>query len=178
VSGWFVLLLLLAAINPPRLRSHLDVRARPWPSLAAALTVFGAGAILVGFADGVLEALAITDETWHIGAGVVGLLVGARVLVAPGLGDIEAPDGWPAALVPFAFPLLFTPQLVVMTILLGATESKPVAVAWLAASLALTVAADAMPNRQRRAWEAAARFLGALLVILSVALVVAGIRDV
>lgn len=178
MSCWFMLLILVAAINPPRLRPLLDVRARPGESVAAALIVFGAGAILVGFADGILDALEITVETWHIGAGVVGLFVGARVLVAPGLSDVEVPDGWAAVVVPFAFPLLITPQLAALAVLLGAAESKVATMGWLAASLVLTLGTGLVPYRKEGAWSAAARFLGALLVILSVALVVAGIRDV
>jgi small neutral amino acid transporter SnatA (MarC family) len=178
MSGWFVLLVLLSALNPPRLRSHLDVRRHPAHALAAAVIVFGAGALLVGFATGILDALEITVETWHIGVGVVGLLVGARMLVAPGFAGVEVPDGWAATAVPFVFPLLFTPQLAVLMVLLGATESKAAAIGWLAAALALTTGACALPYRRPVLWSAAARLLGALLVILAVALVVAGIRDV
>lgn len=178
MSGWFVLLALLAAINPPRLRPHLDARTRPAHALAAAAIVLVVGALLIGFADDILDALDITVETWHIGAGVVGLLVGARVVVAPGLRGIEMPDGRVAAVAPFAFPLLFTPQLAVLVVLLGATDSKPAAIGWLATALALSVGVAALPHRRPGLWPAAARFLGALLVILSVALIVAGIRDV
>lgn len=178
MSGWFVPVVLLAALNPPRLRRYIDVQARPAQSLAAAAIVLGAGALLAGFATGILDALEITDETWHIGAGAVGLLAGARMLVAPNLGDIEVSDGWAAIVAPYAFPLLFTPPLAALMILLGATESNGTAIGWLAAALGLTVVAAAVPYRRPGLWTAAARFMGALLVILSVALVVAGIRDV
>lgn len=178
MSSWFVFLVLLAAVNPPRLRPHLDVRVRPAQTLAAAGIVLGAEALLAGFATGILDALEVTDETWHIGAGAVGLLVGARMLVAPGLDAIEVPDGWTAAMAPLAFPLLFTPQLAVMVILLGVTESMATAVGWLAVALIVTAGVGAVPYRRPGLWAAATRFLGTLLVILSVALVVAGIRDV
>jgi small neutral amino acid transporter SnatA (MarC family) len=178
MSGWFVLVVLLAAINPPRLRPHLDVRERPGETLTAAVVVLLIGALLIAFATAILDAFAITDETWHIGVGAVGALVGARMLIAPKLDGIETPDGWAATAAPFVFPLLLTPQLVVLTILLGATESKAAAVGWLAAALALTVGAATVPHRRPGLWSAAARFLGAVLVILSIALIVAGIRDV
>lgn len=178
MSNWFILLVLLVAINPPRLRPHWDVRERPAQSLAAVAIVLVAGVVLVGSATSILDALDITVETWHIGAGAVGLLVGARVLVFPGLGDVEVPDGWVAAVTPLAFPLLFTPQLAALAILLGSSESKAAAIGWLTAALALNVGVGAAPYRRPAVWTAAARFLGALLVILSVALVIAGIRDV
>jgi small neutral amino acid transporter SnatA (MarC family) len=178
MSGWFVFLVLVAATNPPRLRPYVDVRTRPAQTLSAALIVLGAGALLIGVAAGLLDALEITVETWHLGAGVVGVLVGARVLVAPGLTGIEVPDGWAAAVAPFAFPLLFTPQLAALLVLLGTTGSKTASIGWLAIALAATIGVCGVPHRRPGLWSATARFLGALLVILSVALVVAGIRDV
>jgi len=178
MSGWFVFLALLAAINPPRLRPHLDARTRPAHALAAVAIVLVVGALLVVFADGILDGLEITPETWHIGAGAVGALVGARVVVAPALRGIEIPDGWAVAVAPFAFPLLITPQLVVLMILLGATGSSPAAIGWLATVLAVTVGVSVVRYQRPGVWLAAAGSLGALLVILSVALVVAGIRDV
>jgi small neutral amino acid transporter SnatA (MarC family) len=178
MSGWFALLVLLAAINPPRVRPHLDVPTRPAQTLAAVIIVLVVGSVLVVVAIGFLDALQITSETWHIGAGAVGLLVGARVVVAPGIAGIEVPDGWAAAAAPYAFPLLLTPQLAVLMVLLGATGSKAAAVGWLAAVLAITVGVCSVPYRRPGLWSAAARFLGAMLVIMSVALVIAGIRDV
>jgi small neutral amino acid transporter SnatA (MarC family) len=178
MTGWFVFVVLLAAINPPRLRPYFDARSRPAETLTALAIVWGAGALLASFATDILDALEITVETWHIGAGAVGLLVGARVIVAPSLGEIEVPEGWGAAAAPFAFPLLFTPQLAVLMILLGATESKAMAIGWLAAALAVTSSVCVVPFRRPSLWAAVARLFGALLVILSVALVVAGIRDV
>lgn len=178
MTGWFVLLVLLAAINPPRLRPYVDSRARFLDTVTAAGVVLVVGSAVAGFASGILDALDITVETWHLGAGVVGVLVGARVLVAPGISGVVIPDGRAAALVPFAFPLLFTPQLAVLMLLLGATESTPAAIAWLAVALAITVVVCAMPYRRSSVWSGSARLLGASLVVLSVALVVAGIRDV
>lgn len=178
MTSWFAFLVLVAAINPPRLRPYVDLRRRPARVVAAAAIVLGVGALLVIAAGSILEALEVTDETWHLGAGVVGMLVGGRVLVAPGLGDWEVPDGWGAAAAPYAFPLLFTPQLAVLAVLLGATEPKMATVGWLAGALALVPAVCLVPYRRAEYWAGTARFLGALLVILSVALVVAGVRDV
>jgi small neutral amino acid transporter SnatA (MarC family) len=63
-------------------------------------------------------------------------------------------------------------------VLLGASESKASAIGWLVVALALTIGICAVPYRRQTAWTATARILGALLVILAAALVVAGIRDV
>ncbi len=179
MTGWFVSLAYLAAVNPPRLRPQLasgEQRGRPVQLVVGAAMVAGVGLILVLAADGILDALDISDETWRLAAGVVCGLVGARALVAPRLGEMPLPSG--PALVPIAFPLLFTPQLAVLTILFGATESIATAWGWLAVGVGAGVAAGGLRYRRPELWLALARLLAAVLVILGIALVIAGIRDV
>jgi len=179
MTGWFVFLVYFAAINPPRLRPHMgtgDERGRFAQLAVGAATVAGAGLVLVLAADRILDTLDITDETWRLAAGAVGLLVVARVVVAPRLGDMPVPDG--LGLVPIAFPLLFTPQLAVLAILFGATESFAVAWGWLVVGIATAAATARLRHRRPGLWLALARLLGALLVALAIALLIAGIRDV
>lgn len=179
MTVWFVLLAYVASVNPPRLRPGLGVdadRARPARLASGALAVAVFGLVLILGATTALDALDITDETWRLAAGVVCGLVGARVLVAPQLGRI--PEAGTTPLIPIAFPLLLTPQLASLVVLFGATES--VAIAW--GGLVVGVVAGAAVGRARYRrpglWLAAARFLGAALVAVGIALVVAGIRDV
>jgi len=177
VSGWFVLLAYLSAVNPPRLRPRLPgspARARPVVMLAAAAVVLAAGLVLVLAAGSILDALDITPETWQIAAGIVVGLVGARVVVAPRLSE-PPPGSW---LVPVAFPLLFTPQLAVLAVLFGATQPVPLAWGWLAAAVVAGVAGGVLRCRRPGLWWALARWFGAVLVVVSIGLVVAGIRDV
>jgi small neutral amino acid transporter SnatA (MarC family) len=178
MSGWFTLLVLLAAINPPRLRPHFDTRTRPMETLGAMLVTFVVTVTLAALGDSILDALQITPETWHIGAGAVALLVGGKMLIAPELTGIETPDGWAAVLAPFTFPLLFTPQLAALAILQGTTGSVAAAAGWLAVALVVTLAIAAVPHRRPVLWAASARFFGAVLAILAVALIVGGIRAV
>lgn len=177
MSGWFVLLAYLSAVNPPRLRPHLPgspERARPAVMLAAAAAVLAAGLALVLAAEPFLDALDITTETWRIAAGIVVGLVGARVVIAPRLSEVP-PGSW---LVPVAFPLLFTPQLAVLAVLFGATQPVPMAWGWLVVAVVAGVAGGVLRCRRPGLWWALARLFGAVLVVVSIGLVVAGIRDV
>lgn len=179
MTGWFVFLAYFAAVNPPRLRPHVATGGAPGRPLQLALgaaVVVGVGLILVLAADGILDALDVTDETWRLAAGVVCGLVGARTVVAPRLGEMPSPDG--LGLIPIAFPLLITPQLAVLAILFGATE--PFVPAWglLAVGVGAGVAAGSLRYRRPEVWLALARLFGTVLVVVGVSLVIAGIRDV
>ncbi|MEA2003175.1 MAG: hypothetical protein U9N84_14975 [Actinomycetota bacterium] len=179
MTGWFVFLAYLAAVNPPRLRPGVTTGEEPGQlkQLAVgAATVAGTGLVLVLAADGFLDALNITDETWRLAAGVVSILVGARVVVAPQLSEMPDPSHF--GLIPIAFPLLFTPQLAALAVLFGATESFGMAWGWLVTGVVAGAAVGHLRYRRPGLWLALARILGALLVALGIALVVAGIRDV
>jgi hypothetical protein len=125
--------------------------------------VAGAGLILVLVADDILGGLDITDETWRLAAGVVCVLVGSRTVVAPALSELPRSE---------------RPQLAVLAVLFGATESFVLAWALLAVGVAAGTAVGALRYRRPDLWTALARSLAAVLVIIGVALVVAGIRDV
>jgi small neutral amino acid transporter SnatA (MarC family) len=179
MTGWFVFLAYLAAVNPPRLRPHLAAGqepGRPEQLALGAAIVIGAGLMLVLAADGILDALDVTDETWRLATGVVCGLVGARTVVAPRLGEMPSPGG--LVLIPIAFPLLFTAQLAVLAILFGATESFASAWGWLAVGVGAGVAVGRLRYRRAELWLASARLLGTALLVVGVALVIAGIRDV
>lgn len=179
MTAWFLLAAYVAAVNPPRIRpglSRVGDRGEPRPLLFGALMAAGVGLLLVLGASTILDALDITDETWRLGAGVVAGLAGARVLIAPRLGELPTAKGM--GLLPVSFPLLLTPPLVVLAILSGATEPFPAAWGLLVAGVAAGVAAGKLRMRTPGLWLALARLLGAVLVVLGIALVVAGIRDV
>jgi small neutral amino acid transporter SnatA (MarC family) len=166
----FAFMAYVAAVNPPRLRIGLPEshgRARFTPLLAGSALVFV-----------ITAALALSAESWRMASGIIVGLVGARVLVAPQRADEPVLDGWGAALVPVAFPLLFTPQLAALAVLFGGTESAAVAVGMLALALGVAVAVGMMRRTREALWLASARFFGALLIVVAVLEVVEGIRDV
>ena len=179
MTGWFVFLAYLAAVNPARLRPQMTdgEERRPLAQLTiGALIVIGIGLVLVLAADWILDALDVTDETWRLAAGVVCGLVGARALVAPGSGQGPMPMG--SGLVPIAFPLLLTPQLAVLAILFGATESLAMAWGWLMVGVVAGAGAGQLSHRRPMLWRGVAQLTAALLILVGIALVIAGIRDV
>lgn len=179
MTGWFVLVAYLAAVNPPRLRPHLSAdaeRAITRHLLIGATAVGVAGLIIVMAANAILDVLDITDETWRLAAGVVCALVAARAIVLPRLGKMPAADG--IGFIPIAFPLLLTPQLVVLAVLFGATEATATAWGWLAIGVAAGATVGRMQHRRPEIWLALARMMAMILMVVGIALVIAGIRDV
>lgn len=179
MTGWFVFVAYIAAVNPPRIRSGLSApteRGAAPHLVTGAAIVAAVGLLLVIGANGILDMLDISDETWRLASGVICGLAGAGALVAPRLP--EMPTMGNQGLVPIAFPLLFTPQLAALAVLFGATESHIVAWGWLATGVAAGVTVGTMRHRQPELWLAGTRFLAAVMVAVGVALIVAGIRDV
>jgi len=107
--------------------------------------------------------MSISPESFRIAAGLVLVAAGLRTIV------------WPAPLSPFA-AVLVTPELTVLSVSLGADEPNATVLA--AALPAFVVLALAHRARRRDTSAVAAQFLAALQLVVAVALVVAGIRDV
>ena len=181
MTAWFIYLSYIAALNPARIREALPEsagRSKPVPLLAGAAAVFAAGLALAAASDPILEALDITPETWRIAAGTVVALVAIRVLVVPGRpAEPELAGPW-AAIVPVAFPLLLTPELVALISVYGATESFGTTVAALGVALAVSVAVGFLRRSRPRFWIATTRFLASGAIVAGFALIVEGIRDV
>ena len=179
MTGWFIFLAYLAAVNPARIRPHLaggEERGQLTQLAIGAATVLTIGLGLVLAADRILDALDITDETWRLAAGVVCGLVGARALAAPGSSESTMPAG--SGLVPIAFPLLLTPQLAMLAVLFGATESLAMSWGGMAVGVAVGAAGGRLRLQRPMLWRATAQLTAAVLVLVGIALVVAGIRDV
>lgn len=109
MSAWLAVLLVVAAVNPPRRRLELssDARAVSAGALVTLLALIGLG--LAG--DTLLAALDITAPTFRVGVGLVLFVRAAVDLVTapadPGPGDAGS-DG---PLVPVFFPVLFRPEV-------------------------------------------------------------------
>jgi hypothetical protein len=134
-------------------------RERIAAPLAGAALILGATLA----ADGLLDALSISPESFRIAAGIVLIAAGGRTLV------------WPSPAAPFA-AVLVTPELTMLSLTFGADE--PTGKALAAALPAFLVLALAYRARRRDTSALAAQFLAALELVVAVALVVAGIRDV
>jgi hypothetical protein len=156
----------LATMNAGRVALAAAAR-RPAPRDLAAATLAAVVLVLAGVlgADGLLDALSISPESWRIAAAVVLGAAAIRTIV------------WPAAApgAPFA-AVLVTPELAAVAVSFGADEPSGKVLA--AAALGLVPALLAYRARRRETSALGAQFLGALQVVVAIALAVSGIRDV
>ena len=154
----------LAATNAGRVALAFQAdRPRPRSAALALLAGFGLVAVAAVFADDLLDGLSISPESFRIAAGLVLGAAGVRTLV------------WPhPASGPFA-AILVTPELACLAVSFGADEATWKVLAAAAVALPVLVAAVTRP---RGPMVLAAQFLAALQLVVAVALIVSGIRDV
>lgn len=154
----------LGATNAGRVALGLGPGRAPRRALAVVLAA-GAALILAGafLADPLLDALDVSPESFRIGAGIVLAALGAATLVRPR-------PGGPAG------ALLVTPDLACMAVAASADEGVGPALGAAAIALALVAALALLPRVQPAGRTAP--FLAALEVVVGVALVVSGVRDV
>lgn len=158
----FLVAAFLAVTNAGRVGlARLDGAGSPAVPLAAA---FGLFALAILLADDLLDLLAISPESFRIAAGLV--------LAATGLWGLIGPLAHTG---PFTAALV-TPELAVLAFSAGADEGAAEVMG--AAAVALAVVALACAAPRRGLLVPAARLFAALQVIVAVALVVSGVRDV
>lgn len=184
MSAAFVAMALLAVVNPFRVRLAVPEdgggRARMAELAGGALLLLGVAAVVVAASVPLLDWLDISPETWRIAAGLVVVLAGAWVIVFPQrTAEPELPGRW-AALVPVLFPYLLTPEVLVAVWSLGADEPAALVLSGLAASLGVAVVLGLTPKEGAPAamLRGAARLLAALAVVVGIALIISGIREV
>ena len=174
------LLALLAAVNPIAVAVALWPRERR-PTMAAAAAIAVAVAIVcAGVSDPILDALDVTLGTFRVAAAVVLGIAGARWLIvgAPSVAG-EGPGGGPGRVVlPLLIPVLLTPQLVMVSVSVGADEGVAVVAVGAAASFALAWLATIVTKRHHVAWIAGVRMVAALAMAVALALAVDGVKTV
>ncbi len=149
----------------------------------AIATVFAGGlaALAAVAADAILDGLEIEPETFRIAAGAVMATAGVYAALRPGAltpaGQGSRADG----LFPLGIPTLLSPAMLVAAMSYGADEGVGTAIGAalvvfvLAAATAIALPAGRAP---KLAADGIARLTGALLVVLSVALIVDGVLAV
>jgi small neutral amino acid transporter SnatA (MarC family) len=170
---------LLVAANPPAVAAALrGAQPRREMAVAAAIAaaLAGTAALLSGPA---LDALDVSPASFQVAAAVVLGVAGVRWLV---VGPWRLPDGmavggWRDVAVPLLFPVLVTPQVVVVSTSLGADHGVGPVVVGAAAASALVWAA-AVARARPLLWSAASRFVGMGAVVLALALATDGIKTV
>lgn len=174
------LLALFAAVNPLAVAAALWPRERRLTMAAAAAIAFAVAVVCAGVSDPILDALDVTLGTFRVAAAVVLGLAGARWLIA-GAPTVAAdgPSGGPGRVaVPLLIPVLLTPQLVMVSVSVGADEGVTVVAAGAAVSLALAWVAVVVSKRHRAGWTAGLRLVAALGIAVALGLAVDGVRTV
>ncbi len=174
-----LILAVVGAVNAPRIRPALArAGTARWTVAAAGLGLALAAVVGVAAASGpFLDGIDVSPEAWRVAAGVVLLAAGVRVVVSPRAAAEPGLAGYGAALIPVAFPLLLTPELVMLGVSAGADLGT--ATTSLAAAIALAgVAVIPYERFPATVAAAAARFHGAFVVVGGLALIVEGIRDI
>lgn len=131
----------------------------------------------------VLDLMSINREAIRVGGGIVLFLIAIRMIFPPEsgiFGDTE--DGEPLVF-PLAVPLIAGPSALATVLLL--VESMPgqlwtllaaVASAWVASAVVLLFSTALLRVVGRRGLHAVERLMGMLLVMLSVQMVLEGVR--
>lgn len=175
------LLLLFVAVNPAAVA--IGLRGRAGPALAVAAVASAAVAIaLAGASSAILDALDVTPATFRLAAGAV-LAAGSLWWVVmghrPGAENDagEEPDApGPRILADLAY--LLSPQLVAVSISLGADEGVTAVAVCATAVLAVTWVATALGSTRPAVWSALARIIGVFGVVLALDLIVDGVKSV
>lgn len=171
---------MLAAVNPAAVALALWPRERAAAVATAAAVTWGLVLGAAGFSEPLLDALDVSAATFRIATGVVVGLAGARWLVF-GASPVDVdtrPGTWKRIGVPLLIPALVSPQLAMVAISTGADDGMLVAASTAAPALLLAWIAATVTKRRRLGWLVAARFLGALGILVAFALVVDGVKSV
>jgi len=181
MNGLAIVLLGVAVVNPARVRLLLGSRLAGVRSKAAlggsVLAVALAGA-LASVGSPLIDALDVAPETFRIASAMVITLTGLVVIAAP-VGTPEKLRGAPLdVVIPVLYPLLAGPGAVLAWLSLGVDEGVWPTVGAAAVAGAATTLLAGLPLGRRSGWVAAARLLATVVVLLGVALVIDGVREV
>jgi small neutral amino acid transporter SnatA (MarC family) len=174
-------LVILAAVNPPAVAVAVAGRVRA-PLVAAGACVAWIVVVVVAAVSGpILDALDVSSPTFQVAAGVVLGLVSARLLVV-GV-RVEPPDeaarGAREVIVPVLFPVLLTPQLLMVAVSTAAVDGVLVVVGSAAISLVAAVVAASVSFRSDHVvWSVASRIVAAIGIAAAVGLAVDGVKSI
>jgi small neutral amino acid transporter SnatA (MarC family) len=184
VNGAMLAVAAFAALNPFRTRLGLpgggSGRARPIP-LAVGAALGAATLVALAWLSGpMLRVLQVTQETFTIAAGLVGVLAGAWMLGFSEPADEPEARGWLAGVWPVAYPRIVSPETIAIAIALGARSGVPASAAALGAAVLMLAALGAIPlgSVPGRVLVWLGRLTSAALVLVGVWLMIEGIRDV
>lgn len=149
--------------------------------LAGTGLVFVACVVVAALADAILDGLNVSHETFALAGAAVVAVMGLRVVAFPEFRNVPVFNGLGAALIPIAIPLLFTPELAMLTVTAATREGIGETLAALILSLLLVLVAAKGARRLEGSpivLSIGARMLGAVAVFVGVAIALDAIYDV
>ena len=174
------LLAVLLAVNPVAAAVALWPRERRLTMAVAAAIAFVIAVLSAVVSGPVLDVLDVTPGTFRVSAAIVLGLASARWLII-GAASVAADgpaEGPGRVVVPLLIPVLVTPQLVMVSISIGADEGVAVVAAGAVAGLALGWLAATVTKRHPAGWIAGMRLVAALAMAVAIALAVDGVKTV
>jgi small neutral amino acid transporter SnatA (MarC family) len=178
MSAWVTILGVVLGLEGFRV-SLLAPAASANQRSVGVVVVAGVAAALALAAEAVLDAGDVSPETFRIGAGLIVAAVGVvRLMVGAGRPYVEV-SARTRGLVPVAFPVAFTPELVAWSTSRGvdALAATLTGLAIAAVVGAITTRVDLTGSRARLG-DAWVRLTAGGLTVLGVVLVIDGIRAV
>ncbi|MCY4193731.1 MAG: hypothetical protein OXF04_05465 [bacterium] len=177
-----VMLMVLAAANPAAGALSLAWRPsnrdrwRPRVMLAIAAAV-GALWVIAALAEPILDALSVTTGTWRLATAVPFAVAGLRWMVWPARPVNDEPRaGAQVALI--ALTVLFTPQLVAVTLATAAQDGTGRTMAGVVLAAVATAALLWFRSTPTPLLAALARLLGGIAVVLAITLGVDGTQTI
>jgi small neutral amino acid transporter SnatA (MarC family) len=171
----------LAAVNPAVVAAALASRVAPRVVAVAAAGAAGVAIVAAAISDGLLDLLDVSAPTFEVAAGAVlgvasirWVLLGAKPLAA----DAEAAARWRAVFVPVLVPLLLTPQLVAVSVSVGADDGVATAALGAVIALATAWAASLLHGIPLVVWSTIARLVAMVGVAVALAMIVDGVKTV
>jgi len=182
-SGWLWAAVLVLALNPARAAFGVPRAGRAAVGVAAVGGAIGGVAVCIAAIVGgpLLDALDVSEPSFRIAAGLLGVLAGAADLFRRPPAAEPSLGGWGAVLVPVAIPVVARPALLVLALGAGADRGLPVTAAAMAIGVALLTALVARwptEGPAGRALRWVGRLLAAALVACGVVLAIAGLLAV
>ena len=172
-----VLLAFLAGLNPAAAALAAG-RPVPW-RIAGAAAGFAAVVVSIAIlvAEPALEALDVSTASFRVATGIVMIVSGvvASLRLWPRLAA-SVPLTYREGIYPLGIPALLGPAVLVIGVSASANEGMGIAFA--GAALALAVGAGALIWGPRAAFGTVSLFTAALLIVLAVAEIVAGVKQV
>jgi small neutral amino acid transporter SnatA (MarC family) len=179
MSGVWAIAAWLAALNPPRTRLGLPAGGTPRTATGIVLGVATLIAAAAG-AQGLLDTLEISPETFRIAAGFVLVIVAAVMLFAPVPTAEPVPEGAWAWVWPVAYPRVVSPETLALALTTGSSDGLGVVIPGVvsAAFVLFLLVHVAGTGLSGRALAATGRVLAVVLVLAGVWLAIQGIREV